>query len=128
MIWKVIIDFFILVTVKCKSIYFISIKFYFRRFIFEVFGAYLEVFSIEQLHPHDGKYEPENETHEQHVYDGRNRANESVHHNLRQINDMNFFATELWELLQFRDCTVSPLWYWNGTSVGCGVSGVVPEA
>lgn len=43
---------------------------------------YLEIFPSEQLYTHDGKDEPEDETHEQHVEDGRYRLHQRVHHHL----------------------------------------------
>lgn len=40
------------------------------------------VLAAEELHPHNGKDEPEDETHEQHVHDGGNGTDQGVHHHL----------------------------------------------
>ena len=38
----------------------------------------LEELSAEELDPHDGEYEPEDEAHEQHVEDGRDGVHQGV--------------------------------------------------
>lgn len=35
-----------------------------------------------QIDAHDAEYEPEDETHQQHVHDGRDGSDEGVHHHL----------------------------------------------
>ena len=40
--------------------------------------------SAEHSYSHDTEYQPENETHEQHVEDWRNRLDESIHNNLQK--------------------------------------------
>ena len=44
--------------------------------------SYLVVLSGEHLDAHDGEDEPEDETDEEHVEDGRDRLDEGVHNNL----------------------------------------------
>lgn len=45
--------------------------------------THLVVPAIEQLDAHDGKDEPEDETHQQHVHNGGDGSHQGVHHNLR---------------------------------------------
>lgn len=40
----------------------------------------------EQIDSHDAKDQPEDQTHQQHVHDGRDRADQSVHHHLKQTD------------------------------------------
>ena len=42
----------------------------------------LEEFPAEELDPHDGEYEPEDEAHEEHVEDGRDGVHQGVDDNL----------------------------------------------
>ena len=46
----------------------------------------LEVSPAEQVHAHDAEDEPEDETHDEHVQDGRYRLDERVHDHLRSRN------------------------------------------
>lgn len=43
----------------------------------------LVIFATEEIDAHDGKDEPEDETHKEHIDDGRNGSHQGVHHNLR---------------------------------------------
>ena len=36
----------------------------------------------EKLDPHDGKYQPEDQTHQEHVKNGRDGIHQGIHHNL----------------------------------------------
>ncbi len=40
----------------------------------------------EQIDSHDAKDQPEDQTHQQHVHDGRDRADQSVHDHLKQTD------------------------------------------
>ena len=48
----------------------------------------------EQVYSHDAEDEPEDQTHQKHVEDGRNRPNESVHHHLPDRED--FVRTDIY--------------------------------
>lgn len=47
----------------------------------------LVIFATEEIDTHDGKNEPEDETHEEHIDDGRDGSHQGVHHNLRYIKE-----------------------------------------
>ena len=56
-----------------------------------------------QVDSHDAEDEPEDQTHQQHVEDGGDRSNESVHHHLQRGESVRIKASSTLNTMQKKD-------------------------